>query len=114
MKFANTIILLAALLFSIGVQAQKLKTVSFKVYGNCGMCKSKIEHALKKKEGITARTWDIKKKELTVSYDPSKTSVQAIGDKVASVGYDNEYATAPKEKYDALHSCCKYERPAGK
>ncbi len=103
--------LLCFALLSIASIAQDKKTETFKVYGNCDMCKSSIEGSLKKKDGVLSKKWDIKEKSLTVSYDPSKITIQQIGQKVADAGYDNEYSTAPDEKYNNLHKCCKYKRP---
>ncbi len=106
------IVLLCCLMLSAAGMAQAdKKTETFKVYGNCEMCKSTIEGALKKKEGVLSKKWDVKAKTLTVTYDPAKINIQQIGQKVATVGYDNEYATAPDEKYKKLHQCCQYQRP---
>ncbi len=98
-------------MFSIAVFAQGNKTETFKVYGNCNMCKAKIEGALKKKDGILSKKWDVEKKELTVMYDTSKITIEKIGQKVADAGYDNQYAKAKDETYKKLDACCQYERP---
>lgn len=87
-----------------------ISTDTFKVYGNCDMCKSKIEGALKKKDGIISKRWDVKAKTITVSFDTNKINVKEIGQKIADVGYDNEYANAKDEVYNKLHTCCQYER----
>ncbi|HLG02117.1 MAG TPA: cation transporter [Bacteroidia bacterium] len=91
--------------------ATKNKTENIKVYGNCDMCKAVIEGALKKKDGVISKRWDKNTKMLTVTYDPSKITIKQIAEKVAAVGYDNEYATAPDSVYNKLHGCCHYERP---
>lgn len=85
------------------------KTESFKVWGNCGMCKDRIEKKVKE-EGATSAAWDSKTKMLTVSFDPAKTSVDALGKKLASVGHDTEKFKADDKVYNALPGCCKYER----
>ena len=104
--------LLCCMIFSIAVFANgESKTETFKVYGNCSMCKETIEGALKKKDGVLSKKWDVEKKEITVTYDPSKITVQKIGQLVAASGYDNQYATAPNDVYNNLHSCCQYDRP---
>ena len=104
--------LLCCMIFSIAVFAKgESKTETFKVYGNCGMCKETIESALKKKDGILSKNWDKEKQEITVIYDPAKITVQKIGEKIASAGYDNQYAKAKDESYNNLHKCCQYERP---
>jgi periplasmic mercuric ion binding protein len=86
-------------------------TETFKVSGNCGMCKSKIEKAAKD-AGAKEATWDVDSKMLTVSYKSSSTNTAKIQEKVASVGYDNAGATATNESYNKLHGCCKYDRAA--
>jgi len=85
------------------------KTETFKVWGKCDMCKDRIEKAAKV-EGATSASWDVKTAMLTVSYDPSKTSKDAISKKLASVGHDTEKYKADDKVYDALPSCCHYER----
>lgn len=104
--------LLCLLMFSTAVFAQtNKKTDTIKVYGNCEMCKEKIEGSLKKKDGVLSKKWDVKTKTLTVAYDADKITIKQIGEKIAAAGYDNEYATATDSAYNNLHQCCKYERP---
>ncbi len=92
-----------------GLNQQAAKTETFKVWGACGMCKSRIEDAVKT-EGATAASWDVKTKMLTVSFDPKKSSIDALSKKLASVGHDTEKYKAPDEVYAKLPGCCHYER----
>ena len=85
------------------------KTESFKVFGNCDMCKDRIEKGLKM-DGITKATWDDKTKMATVTYDPSKITIDAMQKKVASLGHDTEKYKAPDDVYAKLPGCCHYER----
>jgi periplasmic mercuric ion binding protein len=85
------------------------KTDTFKVWGNCGMCKKTIEKSLKV-EGVFQSNWDKKTKMITVAYEPSKISLDQIQKRIADAGYDNEGYTADSASYESLHSCCKYER----
>ena len=106
--------LMAMALISFAGQAQDTSTkkkTTFKVYGNCGMCKDKIEGAVNGKSGIYGATWDVKTKKMTVTYNPEKTTLSKIKQKIADVGYDTESHRAKKATYDNLHGCCKYERP---
>lgn len=89
----------------------KLKTVKFKVYGNCGMCKSTIEKSLKGVKGVAAATWDIEAKMITVTYNPKKIELMDIHKKIAGVGYDTDEVKAEDEVYSGLHGCCQYDRP---
>ncbi|MGB0864153.1 MAG: heavy-metal-associated domain-containing protein [Saprospiraceae bacterium] len=123
-----SLVLSLCLLFALGattnVQASndiqkvvvlaKKKTVKFKVYGNCGMCKNTIENALKGVKGISWSTWNTETKMITVRYNPKKIKLEDIHKKIAAVGYDTEKAKAKDEVYNNLHGCCQYDRPTKK
>lgn len=105
-------ILFACLFLMAGVtNAQKasVKSSSFKVWGNCGMCKTTIEGAAKN-SGASFASWDMNSKLLTVKYTASKTNEDKIQKGIADAGYDNVKYTAPDAAYDGLHECCKYDR----
>lgn len=85
------------------------KTETFKVSGNCGMCKTKIEKAAKE-AGVKDASWDTDTKVLTVFYKNSSTNTAKIQQKIAEAGYDNPGFKATNEAYDKLHGCCKYDR----
>lgn len=113
-KFFSVIILLAAIAINSSAQAGtkaagQQKTETFKVWGNCDMCKTRIEKAVKA-DGATSADWNKNTKILTVTFDPSKTSVDSFSKKLAVVGHDTEKYKADDKAYEALDSCCKYER----
>ncbi|HYH15766.1 MAG TPA: heavy-metal-associated domain-containing protein [Flavisolibacter sp.] len=101
--FSSLFILFAQLL---NAQTQ---TSAFKVAGECGMCKKKIETAAKN-AGATYATWDVTSKALTVKYDSKKANEAKIQESIAAVGYDTPKYKATDEAYEKLHECCKYER----
>jgi len=106
--------LLAAAMLFIGMTslfAKDGKTEEIKVYGNCGMCKARIEKAAKSVEGVTKATWDATEKMLKVTYDDTKTTALKIEEAVAKVGHDTDHVKADTKTYDALPGCCKYARP---
>ncbi len=88
------------------------KTLSTKVFGNCGMCKKTIEGALKKAEGVESATWNKESKMLEVHYDAAKISVDEIKKTVTDVGYDFEDKKASDEVYNNLPGCCQYREDA--
>ncbi|POY36122.1 hypothetical protein C3K47_13075 [Solitalea longa] len=89
--------------------AQEVKTESFKVWGNCGMCENNIEGAAKKVNGVVSADWDKNSKQLKVSFSaPANKAV--IQKAIAAVGYDTEGEKATTEAYSKLHQCCKYPR----
>lgn len=100
------------LIFSTFIFAQQ-KTETAKVYGNCGMCKSRIEKAANADANVKA-TWDVKTKMLSMTYDAAKTTKKDILKRVAEVGHDNEAYLAPEKIYTQLPGCCLYERPQKK
>jgi hypothetical protein len=86
------------------------KTETFKVAGECGMCKKKIESTAKK-SGASYADWDVDSKVLTVKYNKS-TDKAKIEKAIAAVGYDTPTYKTTEAAYDKLDDCCKYERTA--
>jgi outer membrane receptor for ferrienterochelin and colicins len=85
------------------------QTEVFAVLGNCGMCERIIEKAAAD-AGASQASWDVATRQLSVTYDPAKTSADAIQKAVAQAGYDNAGYKAPDEVYAKLHGCCQYDR----
>ncbi len=102
--FATAILLFAGITNSFS----QTKTESIKVSGNCGSCRKHIETAAKA-AGAGKAEWDKKTKILTVTYNASKTSNDAIQKKIASVGYDTEKYTGDEKAYKELDECCQYD-----
>lgn len=90
-----------------GIKNQVIAT--FKVSGNCDMCKNSIEGAVNKKRVVKSE-WDADSKILSVTYNSKKTNADEILKRVAYAGYDNEKYLAPEDAYVKLDGCCKYER----
>jgi len=116
----NLLIIFSVLLFAcsgnkedLTVKTEKVSgTVlksSFKVWGNCEMCKETIEGSLKA-GGITAADWNVETKIISVSYDSTKINLDAIEKNIAAVGYDNAKYKGDNKAYAELPECCKYER----
>jgi hypothetical protein len=110
MKTIKIASLLLFALFSFAtVFAQSAKQTTIKVWGNCGMCKTKIEKAAKS-AGASYASWNEDTKQLKVKYTASKTNPLKIQQAIAAVGYDTEKVKADDAAYDNLHGCCKYDR----
>ncbi len=105
----NVIILILSIVVGNAAFAQSSKVVKadIKVYGNCGMCKARIEKALDR-TGIKTATWDTKSKNLSVVYNSDKLSEQQIHNFIAEVGHDTDKAKAKDEVYAKLPFCCLY------
>lgn len=104
----KVIIFLIAMI-SATVTFAREKTDTFKVYGNCGMCKKRIEKAAKL-DGVVSAVWNVDTKILTVTYDEGKVSNDDLQKKIAAVGHDTEKYTAEDKVYEKLPGCCLYER----
>ena len=102
--------LLTLLLFGVLTVIASEKTEKIKVYGNCGMCQSRIEKAAKSVDGVTTAEWDKETKILEVTFDDSKTDADKIELALSEVGHDTENHKAKDKVYDELPGCCQYER----
>lgn len=88
-----------------------IKTQTIKVYGECGMCKKRIEKAANSVEGIKAANWNEDSQTLTIKFDVfSNYVVDNVQRKVASVGHDAEKYKADNSTYEGLPDCCHYSR----
>jgi len=82
---------------------------SFGVRGNCGMCKTTIEGAVTSLDGVTSANWDKARKKIDVSFDDSKTNLDAIHKAIANSGYDTDKVAGNEEAYKDLPGCCQYD-----
>lgn len=89
---------------------QELKTEEFKVGGNCGMCKKRIEGSLAGVDGVESANWDTDTKTMTISFKEGAISLDDICIRIAEAGHDTPWYTAKDEVYNKLHGCCQYER----
>lgn len=55
---------------------------------HCGHCKSSIEGALQPMDGVGEATVDVEATTVTVTYDPSATSREAIVAAIEEQGYE--------------------------
>lgn len=85
------------------------KTETLKVWGKCEMCKTRIEK-IAIASGVTTADWNVKTKFLTVVYNPDRSSLSYISDKLAKAGHDTGLRSAKNKAYNALPECCKFER----
>ncbi len=103
-----------ALLSTGVINSQSKGSISsgqFKVSGNCEMCKKTIEEAAAIK-GVRKAEWNKETQILSVEYNGAVTEPREVLRKVAYAGYDNEQYLAPDKAYEALKTCCRYERTA--
>jgi cation transport ATPase len=105
--FKVTLVLLLLIAFKPTYAQQDTSLV---VNGVCQMCKRVIEKAAYL-DGVETASWNVKTKELSLKYDPSKVTLMDINKSVLLSGYDTEYEAAKDEDYYKLHKCCYYRDP---
>lgn len=86
----SLLMLLAVMSASVhsAAMAAETKTEILDVPGmTCKFCPITIRKALKKVPGVTDAKSDFDSKTATVTYDPDKTTVEALTEATANVGY---------------------------
>ena len=108
-KHIKIIIALLAVVLTVtsAMAAGKLRKDSFKVSGNCGMCKANIEGSLKV-AGVEAALWNPDTKNIQVKYDPEVITLAQIHHLVSAAGYDTDTEKADTTAYYKLEKCCQY------
>jgi len=90
-------------------EGRSAEHASFKVAGNCGMCKDRIEAAARAVPGILTAQWDAESQEIHIDFEPG-VALDDVHSVIAEAGHDTELRKAPDDVYGALPECCLYER----
>jgi periplasmic mercuric ion binding protein len=106
LKMKNAMTILLVLMASMAMAQGKTETVKIKTSAQCGMCKETIETQMAMEKGVKTSELDVKSKILTVTFDPKKTSIEKIKERVTKTGYDADDMPAIKEAHDKLPACC--------
>jgi mercuric ion binding protein len=102
----NTMTILFVLMTTFAMAQGKTETVKIKTSAQCGMCKETIETQLAMEKGVKSSELDVKSKMLTVTFDPKKTTIGKIRERVAKTGYDADDMPAVQAAHDKLPACC--------
>ncbi len=97
---------------SVVKQATKvadLQTSEFKTYGNCDMCKARIERAALSIKGVQSVSWN-KETKMTKIEASNASIIKKAQKAIANAGHDTELFSALKTKYESLPPCCLYKR----
>ena len=93
------------------VSTEMQSDYSIGVKGNCGMCKTTIEKAVKELDFVVEAEWGIQSKILDVKFNnPSDFDLDELNSAITESGYETMNTTANQASYDALPMCCKYDR----
>ena len=90
---------------SVVVNAQDQKVVIMST-AQCDECKEKIESALNFEKGVKSSNVNIETKEVTIVYNPSKTTPDKLRKAISMVGYDADSIPADAKAYARLKPCC--------
>jgi copper chaperone CopZ len=107
----NSFLLVLFLLPAVYSHAQKMSTkidtIRVHVFGNCEMCKERIEQAAKG-PGVKSAIWDIDSKQLTLVYNTNITNPGKVEQRIADAGHDTQKKKAKDNVYSELPECCLY------
>jgi periplasmic mercuric ion binding protein len=111
MKNLKLIITALVIILTVSAaNAQKKKTETIVINTSsvvCDMCKETIETALAYEKGVKSSNLDVKKKTITVKYNPEKTTPEQIRKAISESGYDADDVKANPEAFTKLEECCK-------
>lgn len=107
--------LMIAFILAGGTMAQAgSKPVELKMKSSvvCGQCKDRVEGGLAFEKGVKMVNVDLKSKEVTVKYNPAKTTPDQLRTALSKLGYDADGVKADAKAYEKLPSCCKKDAAA--
>jgi copper chaperone CopZ len=98
------------IMFTLLIAVTQLATAKsvvkeFKVKGQCGECKDRIEEALDL-PGISFATWNVDSKMLTIRFNDKKFTEDQIHKIISDLGYATEKLAAEDEAESGLPKCC--------
>lgn len=104
----KTLIITFITFISLNLFAQDIKTeeIKFKVFGNCNMCKNRIEKSVSIPE-VKFASWNKNTKNLHLIYESSIT-LDSLQKRIALAGHDNGKFKAQDTVYKMLPKCCLY------
>lgn len=89
------------------MSAQDVTETEFRVSGNCGQCKTRIEKTASVK-GVKFARWNKTTKMLKVAFVTNAVTVDSLQRRIAAVGHDTDAHKAPNAVYETLPACCLY------
>ncbi|UZO80858.1 cation transporter [Aquimarina sp. ERC-38] len=89
---------------------ENLLTDQLTVFGNCEMCKARIEKAVLDISGVAEASWNAKNQLLKVSYDSLQTTKDKIEETIVATGHETKDKKTPDATFKSLPGCCQYKR----
>ncbi|SEF67955.1 heavy-metal-associated domain-containing protein [Flavobacterium urumqiense] len=110
----NIILILMVIFLGFAAQAQEKKNKNAKYFtevnGNCEQCQKRIQKAAYSVAGVKSAIWNIETHQLSLILNEEKAFPLDVKKAIAKVGHDTDEVKATNKDYEALHTCCLYER----
>lgn len=109
-KKTGLLVILISLFFSMQTIAQEQEnTANIKIKSSviCGSCKSRIEQNMTYVKGVKEVSVNLSSKEVSIDYNPKKTTPEALKIAITKIGYDADDLIADDAAYSKLPACCK-------
>lgn len=87
-------------------QDKKEAVVKIKTSAVCDMCKATIEKDMIFEKGVKKSELEVETAILTVTYNPKKTSPEAIRERISKIGYDADSVKRDMTAFKNLPDCC--------
>ncbi len=104
---ASLLVIFAMSLLVSAMAEPKSESVKFQSSPVCTMCKSRIETALQKVDGVLASLVNLNNGKISIKFDPAITNVESLKSSILNLGYSANGTQPNKESFDKLPDCCK-------
>lgn len=98
-------IIITMMILGTGIAFAKTEEIKIKTSTECDMCKARVQKALSFEKGIKDIDVNYEKKEITVVYNPKKTTPEKIRTAISKAGYDADDVKADPKAYEKLPNC---------
>lgn len=107
MKNISKALVMFLAIIGMAFTGNKKEIITFKVSGNCEMCKQRIEQALDVK-GVSFAEYNLETQMLTAHFNPKHINAAQLHTLIQNAGHDTEAGKAPDSAYALIPGCCKY------
>ncbi|MDR2980568.1 MAG: cation transporter [Bacteroidales bacterium] len=105
-KYVLTLVI-AVIGFTAFAQNAKTETVVIQTNGVCEKCKETFTANVPYFKGVTDFKYDVATAKMSVTYTPSKTTVDEIRQGISKLGYNADDVKANAEARAKLPACCR-------
>ena len=107
MRYFILLLFFYFLIGDISAQEKKVMTAIINTSAECNSCKVRLEEKLNHISGIRFAELNLESKDLRVSYNSKKISLNKIRNIISQVGYNADNIIANPNSVKKLPDCCK-------